>query len=549
MSRNLYLKLNNYNYTDDYIELVKTFLRSGRDLNSLPADYSNYQRNHFRNQYRDFEMRGNDVYYRPLNLRVVKESEKQQTMQALYNDFTVGLGAGIRSFYNKITDRYLGIKRNDINNYLQHQQYYQLTKYRNYPINRPIIALYSNHRWAIDLVDMGNYRNQNNNFKWILTVIDYFSKKVFAEALLNKDAVTVRNALDNICQTSNTYPIIIQSDNGGEFKNAILRTWATNNNVKLVNTLSYTPQSNGLIENFNNILRKMIREGFIRNNNLNWVNYLPLYIQNRNNSKHSTTKQTPNEIWTAGTGNRLVNKMTDQEKDQIREEDPIPQNNQDRLKKATVKLEDKARNMLDRSQRQRYQVGDHVRVLMSSLQSEIRRRIKSGEYKYVPVRYSPEIFVVDKVMEPQGEHRDFTFERYTLRHQNGNILQTELKRNDPNAVRGAKIFFSTELLRVDDQALKEVPVISNNDANRLNKLSHSILLEAEEKKKKYAEEAKRKKEEAKKKRLERVNEPVVIEEEVGERRSGRERKAYNRHEDQTKLHTEELMINKKKIKK
>ena len=111
------------------------------------------------------------------------------------------------------------------------------------------------------------------------------------------------------------------------------------------------------------------------------------------------------------------------------------------------------------------------------------------------------------------------------------------------------MFFSTELLRVDKETLKEVPVISNDDANRLNKLSHSILLEAEEKKKKYAEEAKRKKEEAKKKRLERVNEPVVVEEEVGERRSGRERKAYNRHEDQTKLHTEELMINKKKIKK
>jgi transposase InsO family protein len=55
-------------------------------------------------------------------------------------------------------------------------------------------------------------------------------------------------ALDTICEKLETYPEILQSDNGAEFKNKAMKEWATANDVRLVNTTSYTPQANGLIE-------------------------------------------------------------------------------------------------------------------------------------------------------------------------------------------------------------------------------------------------------------------------------------------------------------
>ena len=280
----MFYKYNNYNFKDDYIEIVKQYLLNKK----LPDNFSDAQKTHLKIQYKDFTINNNNIVFKPLNLIVVKESDKQNILKELYDDPTIGLGSGVKSFYNKVRDRYLGIKRDDIITFLNSQEAYQLTKKEKPVINRPIIGKYPNHRWAIDLIDMNYYKSSNNNYKWILTVIDFFSKKVFAKGMKDKTAETTKDALDSIC-SDNTYPLIIQSDNGGEFIGQEMKDWATDNKVRLVRTLSYTPTSNGLIENFNNLLRKMIREGFIRNNNLNWVDHLDDYVENRNNSRHSTT--------------------------------------------------------------------------------------------------------------------------------------------------------------------------------------------------------------------------------------------------------------------
>ena len=292
---NIYYKLNNYTYTEEHLEIVKQYLKN----NMLP-NWDDERKAKFRIQYKDFVYENNNIIYKPLNLIIVKESDKDKILKELYADPILGLNAGIKSFYNKVRDRYLGIKRKDIQNFLQNQQPYQLTKKENPAINRPIIGKFPNHRWAIDLIDMNYYSGQNRNYKWILTGIDFFSKKLFAIGLKNKTGETTQEGLENICQKLKTYPKIIQSDNGGEFIDAAVKDWAEENNIKLVRTLSYTPTSNGLIENFNNILRKIIREGFIRNNNFNWIDNLDDYIENRNESRHSTIKYTPNQIWVEG---------------------------------------------------------------------------------------------------------------------------------------------------------------------------------------------------------------------------------------------------------
>ena len=46
----LYNKYNNYNYTDDYIDIVKQYLKKG----NLPNEFNVSQRKRFINQYKDF---------------------------------------------------------------------------------------------------------------------------------------------------------------------------------------------------------------------------------------------------------------------------------------------------------------------------------------------------------------------------------------------------------------------------------------------------------------------------------------------------------------
>ena len=480
MASQLLLKLNNYNYQDDYLNNIKIYLRTKQ----FPDDFSDYQKLHTRIQYKDFEVRENSIYYKPLNLKAVPESEKEAVLKELYDDPAIGIGAGIKSFYNKITSKYIGIKRKDVEEFLKNQQYYQLTKGTKNIVNRPIIAKFPNHRWAIDLVDMNYYLQMNKGYRYILTCIDYFSKKVFARPLKNKEGITARNALESICSDNNTYPLIIQSDNGGEFIDQSVKDWATDHEVKLVKTLSYTPTSNGLIGNFNNLLRKMIREGFIRNNNLIWVDNLDQYIENRNNSKHSTTKYTPNQIWKEG--REKSSKLTKKEKEAIRQDDKITLDEEDILNKVVVRLEDKAGKMLDRA-KEDFVKGQPVRVLMSALNSKIRSLIKSGNSKYIVVKYSPDLYYIDNILTPKGPHKDFRNKRYTLRNSNNEPLLTELKLNKPNAVRGQKIFFGSDLHKIDIKSSGK-PIMTKGEADRLNKIKtpefEELVKEIEEGKKK-----------------------------------------------------------------
>ena len=481
----IYNKLNNYNYDDQYVNMIRNYLRSRGTPNLVfPAGFTDYQKLHTSVQYRDFELRGNDdIYYRPLDLLVIPESEKEQVMQDLFDDFDVSAGVGIRTFYDKIIQRYLGIKRKDVEEFLPRQTNYQL---RRRPravraVNRPIIGAYPNHRWAIDLIDVSRDAGHNHQNKYILTCIDYFSKKVWAKGITERRATNIRDALIFITNQSNTYPLILQSDNGPEFKNNIVSTWAQNHNIRWVHTTSYTPQANGLIENFNGKLRKMMRDGYLRNQNRNWTNYLQSYCDNRNDSKHSSTKSTPNELWTPG--RQPIPIMTPAERERVRTNDDLPANGVERRKKAYVNLQIKATKMLERHNAAQFAVGDQVRVLLSSIDSQIRAQIKAGHLNQVVV-YSPDIYTVDKVIEAQGLDKDFTRERYWLLKQNGQPLLRQVKHNRPNDVRGNQYFFSSELQLVPAGSVVN-SFIDNAKARYLNKTE---TVEDQEVKKKKAKE-------------------------------------------------------------
>jgi hypothetical protein len=461
-ARTIRLKLNNYNYDDKYLDMIRYYLKTG----ILPDNLSDYQKNHIKEQYNRFGLKEGRIIYLPLDLEVVYKDDVPGVLKELYNDPQYGIGVGIKSFYDKVTSMFLGIKREDVAEFLKTQAPYQLTKAPKHNINRPIIGEYPNHRWAADLVDVKVYKGYNNQKTFILTVIDYFSKKVFARGLIDSKANTVAKAFEDICQNENdgTYPKILQTDNGSEFK-AETKAWCQIHDIKLVNTLSYSPTSNGLIENFNNILRKMMREGFIRYKSLNWTDHLQDYIANRNNSKHSVTKQTPKTLWEPG-----QQKLKELDSHQMKNiDDKLIYSDIDQLRvQAKRKLEAKAARDVARFQVEEYKKGDSVRVLNSSLYSKVRKHIKAGNEKLVPVKYSPTIYEIDKIIIPIPGKEEFMNDRYTLIDPDtGEPVLQELKKNNPNADRVPKLFFASELQRVDKNTEQ---VLTRAQANKLNKV-------------------------------------------------------------------------------
>jgi IS30 family transposase len=257
----LYTKYNNYGFSDKSIADVINYLAN----QILPTSLNTSQkRTRFKQKWsKDWEMRNGKLVYTPLNLTVVPDGERDTILKGIYEDIKQDVGQGIDVFYKRIRDKYLNIWRSDVGTFLKSQKVYQITRPQNHIINKPILEVSPNNRWGIDSINMVSYASSNEGidagYKFILTVCDYFSRKTWLRALKSQTAVNVRNALINIVVETKTYPRIIQADNGSEFE-AETSQWMKDNDIIYIKTLSYSPESNGLVEGTNKKIRNVLRE-------------------------------------------------------------------------------------------------------------------------------------------------------------------------------------------------------------------------------------------------------------------------------------------------
>ena len=497
---NIINKLNNYIWSDEEIDKVKQYLLN----RTLPAFKTNFQRDRFIEKYKSFVVENNKLIYKPLNLEVIPNNKRDETLKAFYDDLKA-IGAGKTSFYKKISSNYLNINRAYCNDFMSKQPFYQMNTETKHIVNKPILASACGERLAVDLVNVSNLAKHNDGNHHILTAIDYFSRKVWARPLKNKKKETVLDGLKSIFDEMTIKPHIIQSDNGSEFKNYYTIDWYKENDIKHIFTLPYAPESNGLIENFNKQLRKMMREIFIRTNSLNWLDYLQICCDNKNTQYNSTTKHSPNKLWAPDSFyNNVKNKTRELPASLATGVSP-----EDIRIQARNNIKEKAKKQIERNTITELVKGDYVRVKMSALYSEIRKEIKAGNKKLINVSYTPEIYKIFKVIDET--HPSYERKRYTLRKLDGSPLFTESKSNEMRKTHRYRRLFASDLLKVDKDT--ENVAYNNDRAKQLNQIEKLIV----EKPKVIKE---------KKKPVENIIEDEVVEEEPPKelKRSSRERK-------------------------
>ena len=65
----------------------------------------------------------------------------------------------------------------------------QITKFR----SERIIPVCKDEKWSADLIDKSSLSKYNNNYKFILTVIDIFTKYTWAIPLKNNSGLSITN--------------------------------------------------------------------------------------------------------------------------------------------------------------------------------------------------------------------------------------------------------------------------------------------------------------------------------------------------------------------
>jgi len=162
---------------------------------------------------------------------------------------------------------------------------------------RRVVTKHKDETWQCDLAEMIPYAKSNGGMKYILTVIDVYSKYAWAEPVAKKTGAQIVKALDRVLsQTPRRKPKMIQTDAGKEFYNATFSEWCRANGIRHYSSYSHLKAS--VVERFNRTLKESMWRRFSAEGTRRWVGMLPALLKEYNARKHRTIGIPPERVRT-----------------------------------------------------------------------------------------------------------------------------------------------------------------------------------------------------------------------------------------------------------
>ena len=144
--------------------------------------------------------------------------------------------------------------------------------------------------WTADLVDMQSFSKTNKGYKYILMIIDVFSKFGWAIPLKTKTGVEVTRAFERLWRTV-PHPKKLWVDKGTEFYNGTMKKLLAKNNIELYSTEN--EEKSSVVERWNRTIKRNMWKYFTANNTTRYIDVLPQIIERYNSTYHRSIKTTP----------------------------------------------------------------------------------------------------------------------------------------------------------------------------------------------------------------------------------------------------------------
>ena len=154
--------------------------------------------------------------------------------------------------------------------------------------NRKVYSQFKDNIWGVDLADMQSLSRKNKGIKYILCVIDLFSKYALVVPLKDKKGICIVNAFDKIIKQSNRKRNKILVDQGSEFYNRDFKKWLSDNNTEMYST--YNEGKSVVAERFIRTLQNKLYKHMTATSENVYYNVLDNGVGKYNNTKHSTIK-------------------------------------------------------------------------------------------------------------------------------------------------------------------------------------------------------------------------------------------------------------------
>lgn len=136
------------------------------------------------------------------------------------------------------------------------------------------------------------YARVNKGMKYILTIINCFSKLAIAIPLKSKSALEVVKALETVLKKHKMKHF--QTDQGKEFFNSHVKKLMAKYNVNHYHT--YSELKSSIVERLNRTLKEKMWKIFTARGSYEWVSILPKIVNEYNDSKHRTIGMKPKDV-------------------------------------------------------------------------------------------------------------------------------------------------------------------------------------------------------------------------------------------------------------
>lgn len=148
--------------------------------------------------------------------------------------------------------------------------------------------------WQADLIDMQAFSKVNAGYKYILVIIDGFSKYAWAVPLKQKNKDDVSKAFRSILKKGRV-PKNLQTDLGKEFYNNIFKITTDEHNINHYST--YSTKKASIVERFIKTIKNKLYKEFSLKGNYKWIDgTLTKKLHEYNNTHHRTIGQTPASV-------------------------------------------------------------------------------------------------------------------------------------------------------------------------------------------------------------------------------------------------------------
>jgi len=125
--------------------------------------------------------------------------------------------------------------------------------------------------WKMDLAYLSSLSKYNDKYKYVLNLIDIFSRHAWSVPLKDKPATSITAALKSLFQ--NRKPIHIQSDKGTEFVNPTVQQYLKRQGVSFHTT--HNPDIKGaIVEDFQRSVKSRMYKFFTKNNTYRYLDVI-----------------------------------------------------------------------------------------------------------------------------------------------------------------------------------------------------------------------------------------------------------------------------------